>query len=766
MFATPLPPAPLPSLAPTASLPTTHPSASGPFSAESLIRNQQDFLHQDLNNRLLAQRDSAPAIALPPSPFVRSETHQHQHQHQHLHNHMHQHSYGGLGTPLVPPTPPLFDKIPKAFETGVFRPSIVPSYGAAFSSLLPPGPSGASLASSLQGAFQPKNLVTPGALLLPYRDRDNKSVGPPPPPPPGLPAPHKKQGKWCALHVKVAWEIYHRQQKLQSHRDGEGGGASGGGLGKGAGPEAKPLEPLLRPPSHLLPGHAPGGGPSMPPGSRPPDIGAPAPSSLLSSGMPPFPRPSPYPPPSLLNPLGFSGLGSSMFAPVRDIAPPHALHPGLSPSPHEWNRLHRTPSSFPSWPKSEAEREKEREKERERELRKEEERERERRSSVNHRLAGLEDSRHKDGGESSRPKSRSRSRSPLRNGRLDGHVKPELGGHYERRYEDKPLSLSAGGLKLKEEELPPAAPIIPPHILEREKMERERMDRERLERDRLERERLERDRMERDRLERDRLEKEKLLQSVVVAERAEREKLIQAEEQRHKLLQSGGYIGLSPFGPGVPGAPGLSMLDRRVGGLMGAPGASYPFLERPPVPTSMWSPFDKSAAELSQRLELERERAAVMSRLAAVPSHLAALEQERVKEHMAREQHERDLELRRQYLDRLPAFTADRLRMADPLALGGYFPRTLSPMFGHGGVPGIKSNSPGGGLPGAPPPLIPSSSSTAPAPTLLSSSSSARSHDNSPSSSSKVKGCSPPDSTSDLKDKREGSSTDPDTHSR
>lgn len=52
-----------------------------------------------------------------------------------------------------------------------------------------------------------------------------------------------------------------------------------------------------------------------------------------------------------------------MFAPVRDIVPT---------SQAEWGRLHRTPSSFPSWPKTDMEREKERE----RELRKEEEKER------------------------------------------------------------------------------------------------------------------------------------------------------------------------------------------------------------------------------------------------------------------------------------------------------------------------------------------------------------------------------------------------------
>lgn len=364
--------------------------------------------------------------------------------------------------------------------------------------------------------------------------------------------------------------------------------------------------------------------------------------------------------------------------------------------------------------------------------------------------SGLDDGRHKDL-EYSRPKSRSRSRSPLRNGRLDHHSKSELGS-YDRRYEDKrALSTTSSSLKLKEERREDDIPSLSLHLAERDKLERERMERERLDKDRFER-----DRIERDRLERERIEKEKLLQSAAVVER---EKLLQAVEQREKLFQTGGYLGLTHFGSGLPTHPAL--LDRRVG-LMGPPGTTYPFLERPPVPTSMWSPFDKTTAEIAHQLEMERERErmAVMSRLSSIPSHLAALEQERLKEQILREQQEREYELRRQCLDRLPAFTADRLRAADPLALGSYFPQTISPMFGHGGLAGLKRNSPHG-IPGAPPPLIPSSGSAVAAPVLPS-----RSHDNSPSSSSKSKGCSPADSTSDLKDKREDSSTDPDAHLR
>ena len=365
--------------------------------------------------------------------------------------------------------------------------------------------------------------------------------------------------------------------------------------------------------------------------------------------------------------------------------------------------------------------------------------------SHSHRRQSIDESRHIDHGESSsRPKSRSRSRSPLVNGRLDIYGKPELSLYEPRRFDDKPPSRSSSisaGFKLKEEEHPHQS-IIPNHILERDKYERERHDRVRQEQQK----RLEMDHIER-------IEKEKLLQSVVNAERSEREKLIHAEEQRHKLLQSGGYLGISPFSP----APGLNMLERRVGGLMAAPGSAFPFMDRPTPPTSMWSPYDKSAVELSHRYELERERAAVMSRLASVP-HLAAIEQER--HERLREQQE--MELRRQYMDRLPqtlgSVANERLRMADQLALGGYF-KSLNPMFPH--MPmgnGIKSNTTVG-LSSGPPPLIPSSNCSASA-----SMTSLGHPDNAPSSSSKIKS-NPPDSTTDLKEnKRDGSDRDP--HSR
>ena len=75
--------------------------------------------------------------------------------------------------------------------------------------------------------------------------------------------------------MKIAWEIYQRQQKTP--REGEG-------LTKS---EVKPLEPLLRPSSHLV---APAPPPPQPPQpgvaiiSRSAEMSPAAPRSLLSAG--------------------------------------------------------------------------------------------------------------------------------------------------------------------------------------------------------------------------------------------------------------------------------------------------------------------------------------------------------------------------------------------------------------------------------------------------------------------------------------------------
>lgn len=64
----------------------------------------------------------------------------------------------------------------------------------------------------------------------------------------------QKSGKWCAMHVRVAWEIYHHQQKQQAEAQ------------KGDSKQADPL----RPSGHLIGGL-----------HRPPDLTS---ASLLGAG--------------------------------------------------------------------------------------------------------------------------------------------------------------------------------------------------------------------------------------------------------------------------------------------------------------------------------------------------------------------------------------------------------------------------------------------------------------------------------------------------
>lgn len=512
--------------------------------------------------------------------------------------------------------------------------------------LTPAGPGPGPLNTGIPGAFQPKTInpsslsSDPGLLSL----RERVKPGPSPVTP-------KKTGKWCAVHVQVAWRIYHHQQKQHEAQKG--------------GADTKPVIDPLRSPSHLLPNSSI---------HRPPDLGTSAQQALLGTligsarpsfdsgpthhssflnpahiaSVSPFARPSPYS-------VGFPGLpGNSLFNGSRELSSMSTLSP-------EWNRLHKTPSSFPtppSWPKTDVERE--REKERERELglhdrRKEEERERERRNLERLTSLDMDRGRDKDRAdryrEAERRRSRSRSRSPIRNGRLE----PPKQDLMDKRHDDK------SSLKIKEERRDEDV-----HLLERD-----------------------------------------------------------------KLLRNNEYLFASL--PHTTTAMPVNMLERAR-----MLGPRYYNNERPQL--GVWNPYDKGF-DMSHRLELreiERER-----------DHL-----------MGARFNPNDLYFRERMFDRMPIFDRERyeyeanklpaLRPVDPLSVG-HFPRTVSPMVNHSS----KSNSPAS-IPGAPPPLIPSSSTSHP-----------RSHTNSPASS-KSKASSPLDNVSELKDKRDthSSSTDPDTHSR
>ncbi|XP_043344329.1 fibrosin-1-like protein isoform X12 [Cervus canadensis] len=288
-----------------------------------------ELLRQELNARFLVQ--SAP---LGPGALLRAEFHQHQHTHQHTHQHQHTFAPFPAGpppTPLLPPAaPPPFDKYTPKLDSPYFRhsnffppfPPAVPGLPA----LLPhPGPFG-----SLQGAFQPK-------VSDPYRT----AIRP---------------GKWCAVHVQIAWQIYHHQQKikmqLEPHKLDVGtkldlfSRPPAPGVFAGLHCPQDLARPLFSSSGATHPAANPFG-PSAHPGSF-------LPTGHLTD---PFSRSSTFGGLGSLGSNAFGGLGSHTLTPSGGgiFAPKEGptLH-GL-PSPHEaWNRLHRAPPSFPTpppWPK-------------------------------------------------------------------------------------------------------------------------------------------------------------------------------------------------------------------------------------------------------------------------------------------------------------------------------------------------------------------------------------------------------------------------------
>nr|CAI9695022.1 unnamed protein product [Rangifer tarandus platyrhynchus] len=312
-----------------------------------------ELLRQELNARFLVQ--SAP---LGPGALLRAEFHQHQHTHQHTHQHQHTFAPFPAGpppTPLLPPAaPPPFDKYTPKLDSPYFRhsnffppfPPAVPGLPA----LLPhPGPFG-----SLQGAFQPK---TSNPLELTGRASAVHTLLQKAP---GVSDPYRtairKPGKWCAVHVQIAWQIYHHQQKikmqLEPHKLDVGtkldlfSRPPAPGVFAGLHCPQDLTRPLFSSSGATHPASNPFG-PSAHPGSF-------LPTGHLTD---PFSRSSTFGGLGSLGSNAFGGLGSHALTPGGGgiFAPKEGptLH-GL-PSPHEaWNRLHRAPPSFPTpppWPK-------------------------------------------------------------------------------------------------------------------------------------------------------------------------------------------------------------------------------------------------------------------------------------------------------------------------------------------------------------------------------------------------------------------------------
>ncbi|XP_059264119.1 fibrosin-1-like protein isoform X3 [Mustela nigripes] len=336
-----------------------------------------ELLRQELNARFLVQSAERPGAPLGPGALLRAEFHQHQHTHQHTHQHQHTFAPFPAGlppTPLLPPAaPPPFDKYAPKLESPYFRHSnFFPSFSSAvpgLPTLLPhPGPFG-----SLQGAFQPKtsNPIEVTGRASAVHTLLQKA--------PGVSDPYRtavrKPGRWCAVHVQIAWQIYHHQQKVKVQLDPHKLEV-GAKLDLSGRPPAPGVFTGFHYPQDLARPLFSGSGmahkqeaPGLPGSCQPALIGAAHPtanpfgpsahpSSFLTTGhlTDPFSRPGTFGGLGSLGSSAFGGLGSHTLTQGSGIFAPKessALH-GL-PSPHEaWNRLHRAPPSFPTpppWPK-------------------------------------------------------------------------------------------------------------------------------------------------------------------------------------------------------------------------------------------------------------------------------------------------------------------------------------------------------------------------------------------------------------------------------
>uniref|UniRef100_U3K0P2 Fibrosin like 1 n=1 Tax=Ficedula albicollis TaxID=59894 RepID=U3K0P2_FICAL len=219
-----------------------------------------------------------------------------------------------------------FDKYAPKLDNPYFRHSnFFPTYPPAMPGMPPMLPHSGPF-GSLQGAFQPKTsnpIDVAGRPGTVHHTLLQKTPGVSDPYRP----PVRKPGKWCAVHVQIAWQIYHHQQKIKQmqldpHKLEIGG----------------KLDLFSRPP-------APGVFPGF---HYPQDLARP----LFSTTGATHPATTPFGP----SPHHSSFLPTNHLAAHNNIFT-HKDGPNLQNfnNPHEpWNRLHRTPPSFPTppqWPK-------------------------------------------------------------------------------------------------------------------------------------------------------------------------------------------------------------------------------------------------------------------------------------------------------------------------------------------------------------------------------------------------------------------------------
>ncbi|CAL8329145.1 unnamed protein product [Arctogadus glacialis] len=251
-----------------------------------------------------------------------------------------------------------FDKYgPKLDNSFVHRHSnFFPSYPPTMPGMSPLIPHTGPF-SSLQGAFQPKASnpidvgARPGAVPHTLLQKDPRISDP-------FRSSVRKPGKWCAVHVQIAWQIYHHQQKMKQMQLDPHKLDMNGKLdlfsrppGQGVFPGFPYPHDLARPmfspsgPGHHAP--SPYGPASHPTGFLPP-----------SHMADPFSRSSTFGGLGNLSTSAFGGLGNPTLGSNSVFGPkdgPGSLGGFGSPHHDTWNRLHRTPPSFPTppqWPKA------------------------------------------------------------------------------------------------------------------------------------------------------------------------------------------------------------------------------------------------------------------------------------------------------------------------------------------------------------------------------------------------------------------------------
>uniref|UniRef100_A0A803TGM9 Fibrosin n=1 Tax=Anolis carolinensis TaxID=28377 RepID=A0A803TGM9_ANOCA len=291
-----------------------HPAAAAAISEQELIR-------QDLSSRFLTAQGGADMGAATIRPLA-FQFHQHNHQHQHTHQHTHQHF-----TPFPPgmvPTP----------SSAVFE-----KYPGKMDGLLRHNSTNPDLPSRL-GTVPPTMSQKGAQLTDPFR--------------PTL----RKPGKWCAMHVRVAYMILRHQEKMKlmqgdphklDFRNDLLAGLPGTGVFGGL-PHA---QEMARPATLFTASGVvhPGSGASFGPPGTPH-------GSFLSPGphIDPFSRPPSFASLGALSNGAFGGLGSPSFNSSAVFGQKDSPGAPPFPNPHDtWNRLHRTPPSFPTapaWPKS------------------------------------------------------------------------------------------------------------------------------------------------------------------------------------------------------------------------------------------------------------------------------------------------------------------------------------------------------------------------------------------------------------------------------